>query len=356
MSYQILSLSDFLKNEQQYPIIDVRSEGEFVQGHIPTAFNLPLLNNEERKEIGITYKKSGSEKAVEKGFDLVGHKFGDYIRAAKKIIKEHNSAFQPQTSELRPSRTILLYCWRGGMRSNIMAWILSMAGIKVYLLKGGYKIFRHWVLETLEIPKKIVVLGGMTGSGKTEILQYLADMGEQIIDLEKLARHKGSSYGALGQQPQPRNEHFENMLAWEWTRCNQEKVLWLEDESRQIGSIKIPDTIYQHIRTATVIELVVPVETRIKRILHEYGIFPVEQLIENTKKLQKRLGNQRLTEAIHFLKQNDLESWVKIVLVYYDKTYSFGLSQREMKNIYRVEITSENYEENAKKVKAFLKF
>lgn len=136
----------------------------------------------------------------------------------------------------------MMYCWRGGMRSNISAWILTMAGYKVSLLKGGYKTYRNWALQQFILQRNIVVLGGKTGSGKTALLQLIKEKGEQVISLESLAHHKGSAYGSLGQLPQHSNEHFENLLAYQLWQTNAEELLWLENESRTIGYNKIPDS------------------------------------------------------------------------------------------------------------------
>ena len=192
-----LPLLDFMNEAKDSIVLDVRSEGEYKQGHLPGAINVPLLNNEERKIVGTTYKQVGREAAVIKGFELVGHKFADYIKLVQK---------------LSPSKKISVYCWRGGMRSNTMGWLLQLSGFNVTVLKGGYKTFRNWALETLKEERNVVILGGKTCTGKTELLKKLKEKGEQVIDLEQLACHKGSTFGSLGQDAQPSNEHFENIL------------------------------------------------------------------------------------------------------------------------------------------------
>jgi tRNA 2-selenouridine synthase len=174
-------------------ILDVRSPAEYLQGHIPGAKSLPLLSDEERAKVGICYKQQGRETAVELGFEIVGPKCADFITQAK---------------HLAPDKIVRLYCWRGGMRSESMAWLLERAGFHVTLLTGGYKAFRRWGRSLFQIPQNIIILAGMTGTGKTEILKALAAKGEQILDLEQLANHRGSSYGSLGQLPQPTNEQF----------------------------------------------------------------------------------------------------------------------------------------------------
>lgn len=335
---ETISLNDFLKLSKTTPVIDVRSPGEYQHAHIPGAINLPLLDNDNRKEVGITYKNFGREKAVQKGFDLVGDKFGAKIREAEKIS---------------PKKEILIYCWRGGMRSGVIGWILRMTGFKTFLLKDGYKSYRNWVLKTLQQPKNICIIGGKTGTGKTEILKQLRKLNEQIIDLEFLANHKGSAFGGLGQLPQAKNEYFENQLAMQWSEANDEKILWLENESRAIGNLKIPDTIFEMMRIAPVIEIEIPFELRVKNILKEYAVFPKEQLIENTEKLQKRLGIPRMREAIQCLLNDDFEKWTIMMLEYYDKFYSFGMEQREKSKIFKLKFSHNDYSQIAKEVKDF---
>ncbi len=305
-------------------LLDARSESEFRQGHIPGAINLPLLNDEHRKIVGTTYKQKGREAAVQSGFDLVGSKFGDFIRSANELSSN--------------KKEVMLYCWRGGMRSNIMSWLLNTAGFKIALLKGGYKSFRNWAHEQFNLPKNIVVIGGRTGSGKTELLQQLKANGEQVIDLEGLAHHKGSAFGALGEKPQPRTEHFENLLALEWSSMDENKILWLENESITIGAVKIPGGVYEMMRQAPVVELKTDIAMRKGRILDQYGKFPVEVLAENTMKLKKRLGDFRTRQAIDALTDDNKTAWLEEILFYYDRTYDYGMAQRKPENTFVVEL------------------
>lgn len=327
------------QREKNWLLLDVRSQTEYSQGHIPGAVNLPLLNDEHRRIVGTTYKQKGREEAVQAGFDLVGPSFGDFVRQVKSLSK---------------SKTICLYCWRGGMRSGIMSWILNMAGFQVHVLKGGYKAFRNWALVQFSNPRKTFVLGGATGSGKTEILDCLLKDGHQVIDLEALANHKGSSFGALGQAPQPTYEQFENQLALQWRYSDPKSILWLENESHAIGRVKIPDALFEIILKSPLIEVRVPKQIRAARILKEYGHFPPVALAECTARLQKRLGGLRTQQALAALEEKNFDVWVDILLDYYDKTYSHGNEERKNAVIRSIELSpGESHQEFAKRISVF---
>ena len=342
---EVLLIEDFL--EQFYSgnniLLDARSPSEFYHGRIPGAENLPVLDDEERKEVGITYKKKGHNEAVEKGFELVGGKFIDFIKHVKRILS------QPQTLNFK-SQTVFIYCWRGGMRSNIMSWVLETAGIKTVLLKNGYKSYRRWALQKFKKERSLIILGGKTGTGKTFLLNELAKKGEQIIDLEALAHHRGSAFGALGMEPQPRQEHFENLIAHNLSKTNSELPLWIENESRKVGSLKIPDVLFDKMLAAPLVEVVIDFQERVQRILDEYGKFPVEDLIANTIKLERALGGGRLKEALQRLNENNLVEWIKMMLVYYDKTYLYGLSMRNAELNFPVEVSHQDVSASIEKI------
>ncbi len=253
MGFNALDISDFIRNFRQgnHVLLDARSESEFAHAHIPGAINIPILNDEERKQVGTEYKQNGRERAILLGFRLVGPRF-------HQIIAE--------TASQSESNQLLIYCWRGGMRSQILAWLLSLYGFRIQLLKGGYKAFRNHALEICSQHKNFLVVGGATGSGKTELLSLLANHGEQVLDLESLAIHRGSAFGGIGLPPQPSNEYFENQIAMALMAMVPEKVIWIENESRTIGRCAIPNALFETIRQSRVIELNVPTETRKERI------------------------------------------------------------------------------------------
>lgn len=297
-------------------VIDVRSPGEYHRGHWPGAVNIPLLNDEKRELIGKTYKAEGHFKAVQLGFELAGGHFHHIIKESIKV------------AETRP---VFLYCSRGGLRSEIVEWMLEKCGLQTKRLIGGYKTLRHAVLQLLEKPWPLRVLGGNTGSGKTEVLQCWEEQKlAQVIDLEGLACHRGSAFGALGQCEQPSTEHFENMLAFKLLHMMSTQPIWLEDESRMIGKVKIPDAFFDRMKTAPWVALDVDFDKRKQRILSEYGRFSHTRLSEATVRVRKRLGNLRLTEALNALDQGDLPKWAGIMLAYYDKTYAQTLAQHKV--------------------------
>lgn len=300
-------LEDFLNCMKEAPLVDVRSEGEFAQGHIPGSLNVPLLTNEQRVQVGTLYKQMGKEAAVLKGFQLAGPRFYDIFKAVRKISDEHR---------------ISIYCWRGGMRSNIIAWMMNLSDYKVNLLQGGYKSYRNYVHKLFAQPWKWMVLDGKTGSGKTLLLHQLAAHGEQVLDLEAIANHRGSSFGHIGLPPQPSVEHFENLLAWELRKFDAGKPVWVENESRFIGQVKIPDAIYNQARTMPVIEVERPDDERREMIWEEYGKLPQTELVEATERLSKRLGGDRMKQACIALVAGDWQAWLDVLLPYYDKTYA----------------------------------
>jgi len=313
-----------LKAAETLPVVDVRSPGEFAQGHLPGAVNIPLFSDEERAQVGTTYQQVSQEEALLLGLELVGPKMADFVRQAKALA---------------PDKEILVHCWRGGMRSGSFGWLLETAGMKVSTLMGGYKAFRNEVLAGFRIPQQIIILGGKTGSGKTEILHQLRELGEQVIDLEGLAHHKGSSYGAIGQLPQPSTEHFENRIYAQWRQLDPTRRVWVEDESRTVGRCLIPDVVWNQMQNAPLVLVDMDKATRIERLVREYACFDINLLYEATNRIQKRLGGQHHKAAIAALDQKDFATVADLTLTYYDKAYQHGVGKR---NVVSVLETSED--------------
>jgi tRNA 2-selenouridine synthase len=310
-------------------IIDVRSPKEFLQGHIPGANNIPLFNNEERALVGTLYKKSGRQEAIIKGLEIVGPKMAEIVTKAQSIAINN---------------TVYLHCWRGGMRSGSVAWLLKMYGLNVYTLKGGYKAFRNFVLQSFNNQLSILILGGKTGSAKTLILEKLHQQHQQVINLEHLANHKGSAFGALGQNQQPSQEQFENELAIKTLNVNPNLPLWLEDESRLIGQKIIPNGLWEQMLKAKVIYVSLPFSERVKYLVKEYGQFPKEQLEKSILKISKRLGSEQTKKCIDALNENDLNTTCEICLNYYDKTYNYGLLKREKEKVEEIHFEEINFD------------
>jgi tRNA 2-selenouridine synthase len=313
-----INIQEFLELSEQHPILDVRSPGEFEYAHIHGAHSLPLFSNEERAIVGTAYKQVSRESAVNKGLAFFGPKMKELADKAKKI----NSG-----------KTFLVHCWRGGMRSASVAWLLELYGFKVYLLRGGYKSFRRTVLETFNEERQILILGGRTGSAKTLILKEFVNLGEQVVDLEHLAHHKGSSFGALGETPQPTQEMFENELFFQLFKTDKNKTIWLEDESGMIGSRSIPKMFFEKMRTSRTFFLDIPFEIRLNYLTEEYGVFAAEDLKDAIRRITKKLGGAEAKAALEAIDNGDNKAAFEICLKYYDKTYDYGKNRRDQESV-----------------------
>lgn len=307
-------VKQFLELTDSIPVIDVRTPSEYEKGHIPCALNIPLFTDKERAEVGTIYRQKSSISAIMKGLDIVGPKMST-------LLKEG-------INKAGRKKRLMLYCWRGGSRSASMAWLFSNADIECILLEGGYKAYRKHILARLSEKRKIIILGGYTGSGKTAILNELSRMGEQVLDLEHLACHKGSAFGALGQKAQPGTEHFANLLHHAISDTDKSRRLFLEDESHNIGLVSIPHDFFGLMQEASVIALVPDIDTRLPRLVREYGIFSKDKLIDSVNKISKRLGSEKTALVIQAIENGNLEYAIRNVLAYYDKTYTYGLKQR----------------------------
>ena len=326
-----IDIEDFYRLIGNLPIIDIRSEKEYQQGHIPGSINLPLFNNEERAIVGTLYKNSGRETSVLKGLELVGRKLPDFIKQLHKITDK---------------KQILVHCWRGGMRSESMAWLFNLAGYEVQVLKGGYKAYRHFIRKEFLQKAKIIILGGLTGSGKTEILHRLGGIGEQILDLESLANHKGSVFGGYNLPDQPTNEQFENDLYGVWGNMDFSRCIWIEDESRMIGNVCIPDPLFEQMNRAPMIKIEVGKEERVKRILDEYAILEKQDLLTALKKIGEKLGGTNLKMAISALESDDFKTVVNLTLAHYDKSYTFSVNRRANPEVLAIHLEENSPEKN----------
>jgi len=333
MPIEKIDIDHFLNLSKQFPILDVRSPAEFNHAHIPGAFSMPIFTDEQRAIIGTAYVQQSRKEAVDHGLNYFSDRMKTIPEDVAQIVNTWQNNAALYTFAPFGTGNFLVHCWRGGMRSEAVAWLLSLYGHKVFLLMGGYKAFRKWGLAQFEKKYSLKVLGGLTGSGKTEILKELGRSGKKIIDLELLANHKGSAFGALGESPQPTHEMFENLLAIElWKASNTENEqpqIWIEDESVHIGRVGIPKVFWEQMRRSQLFFLDIPFEERLNYITETYGVFTREQLTECILRIQKRLGGLNTKNTIRFLSENKIRESFEILLTYYDKFYETGLYKRE---------------------------
>lgn len=327
-----INIQEFLELAKHHPVLDVRSPAEYANGCIPGAHSLPLFTDEERAIVGTAYKQVSREVAVNKGLEIFGPKM--------KLLAD-------QAKETDKGTTFLVHCWRGGMRSGTIAWLLELYGFKVYLLRGGYKAFRKNVLNSFEQERKINILGGKTGAGKTLILKELEELGEQVVDLEGLAHHKGSSFGALGEKPQPTQEMFENTLFMCLNKTDTTRAIWVEDESNMIGTKVIPKAFFIHMRNSPVYFMDIPFETRLNYLVEEYGKFDISEIEKAIERIKKKLGGQHAKTALESIKEGDLKTAFGICLSYYDKTYDYGINKRSPESIVNCSFQELNIKEIA---------
>ncbi|MCA1757340.1 MAG: tRNA 2-selenouridine(34) synthase MnmH [Bacteroidales bacterium] len=331
---QITDAASFIELAADLPVVDVRTPSEYRRGHIPGAVNLPIFSDEQRAVVGTDYKKRGRVEAILRGLDFVGPEMRSILSSALKIAG--------------PRKHIALYCWRGGMRSENMAWLFRLGGIRTTLLRGGYKNYRNYILNAMEADRKVVIIGGYTGSGKTKILHILKEMGEQVIDLEDIASHRGSAFGSLGMPDQPTSEHFANMVFSELNYTTPSATLFMEDESRNIGSVFMPDELYNVIRRSPVIALMPDSASRTGFLMEEYGKFEPRLLRESVLRISKRLGGDRTREALEAIDAGNIKRAVEIALEYYDKAYLFGLSKRNQDEVIKLDTSGKSFIDSAR--------
>ena len=349
MQIKKITIEEFLQLAKQHPVLDVRSPGEYALAHIPAAKNLPLFSDEERKEVGTAYKHQSREEAIKIGLDYFGVKMRKMVEEAESLIVDRKSLAEGADSSRNnepPSTNniVLVHCWRGGMRSAAVAWLLDMYGFKVYLLTGGYKAYRKWVLLQFEKAYNFNIIGGYTGSGKTLLLHELGRQNKTIVDLEGLANHKGSAFGSIENMPQPGQEMFENMLGEMLfvagslliegrdsgtLNGQQSTVIYLEDESQRIGNLQIPMSLWYTMRKAPVFFMDIPFEERLAYISEDYGKLKKETIKDATLRIQKRLGGLETKNVLNFLEAGNMKECFRILLSYYDKWYHKGLYNRE---------------------------
>ncbi len=348
-----LAIDQFLRlRDAGVPVLDVRSPGEFACAHMAGAQNLPLFSDAERAQVGTCYARQGRTEAVLLALRLVGDQLAGKAGQALDLCR---SSAHAAASPARPH--VLLYCWRGGMRSRSMAWLLESCGLTVALLHGGYKSYRRHARYVLGLPRPVLVLSGLTGCGKTDMLHALAALGEQVVDLEGLACHRGSAFGAVGLSiPQPGNEDFENRLFEQWRRLDPQRPVWLEDESRRIGQVTLCEEFFHHIDASPLIMVHLPLDDRIRRLVRIYsgdGHNPAvqEALCAALQKLQRRLGSETTARCCAAVRAGQLEDAVRAVLTYYDKCYAHQQQHRSGPLLASLDCTTDCPEEAARQLR-----
>lgn len=332
---QIVDIEEFLSLRTTLPIIDVRSPGEFTHGHIPGANSVPAFSDDERAQIGTLYKKKGQAPAIVLGEQLVAPKL---------------EGFRNRIKALSVDSKILVHCWRGGLRSMKMAAYFEEAGVTAQVLEGGYKTYRRHILNSFGNKLNICLIDGETGSGKTDILKALALKGEQVIDLEEIASHRGSSFGAIGMAPQPTVENFENRLYEVMKNIDPGKRVWVEAESRSIGRVFIPELFWNQMHEAKVFRLQLPFEVRVQRLVEDYGKFPIEILLEALDRIKKRLGGLDHKNATEALERGDIAEFIRFALRYYDKAYRHSHDERNYSDVRMCECTDGDPKLNANRL------
>lgn len=307
-------------------ILDVRSSAEYTDDHLPGAINVPVLNNEERVHIGTLFSQVSPFEAKKQGAVLI----------SRNIARHIEESFGDKQKSWRP----LVYCWRGGMRSGAMAHILAQIGWRSTQLEGGYKTYRRTVitaLEALPIKFDFCVINGSTGSGKSHLLQILAEQGAQVLDLEKLAQHRGSLLGRLPDQTQPSQKTFESRL-WDALRIfSPDRPIYIEAESRKVGALSVPNALHERMRASSCVRIEAPQEVRVALLMDDYAHF-----LHNPTLLTERLllltelhGHIATSRWCEMAKQGEWVPLVQELLVqHYDPAYkrSSGASFPQLDN------------------------
>lgn len=333
MNAELLNINDFIQKSKSELIIDVRSPVEFEKGHIVNAINIPLFENTERAEIGTLFKEQGKDVAVAKGLEFVSPKMTHFVDRVKSLSS---------------NKMVYVYCFRGGMRSNSFAWLMNTAGLKAFVLKGGYKAYRNFVLNDFALKRNFILIGGKTGSGKTGVLRELGNY-HQIIDLEKLANHKGSAFGSINEDKQNPQQVFENTLYSQLNSIDNSRPVILEDESQAIGYNRIPYALWLQMKQAPIIKLDIPLELRIPKLVEDYATVNKNQLKQAVLKIAQQLGPLNTKLCLLHIDAEQLADVARLCLLYYDKAYDY-LYENKKQPIISIQSDTMDPMINAKKI------
>lgn len=343
MRHLLVTPEEIFLEDKYYFLVDVRSPGEFREASLPGALNVPLFNDEERARVGKVFKDEGVLEAKLKGVELVSPRLHAMLET---IVRQAGNS------------PVCLYCWRGGMRSKMLALLLDFMGLKVFQLQGGYKAYRRFIYRQLEdwkLRQGLVVLNGLTGTGKTVILQRLAPRWP-VIDLEGLARHRGSVFGDLGLGRPRGQKDFEALLWQSLYRYRDAPFLLVEGEGRKIGPLYLPPFLVEGIKEGRHLLVQASLETRTSRILEEYVTLDKAKIIQEAarplRRLEKKLGREKVSSLLHSLQEGDFYRVIKILCRdHYDQKYAeskIGI------NAFELIVKAEDLEEATSRIEAYL--
>lgn len=359
----LVQIEDFLSLREHMPLVDVRAPVEYAQARIAEAINIPLFDDEERAAIGTAYKKNGRRAAVLRGLDYVGPKMRRLADRSLKLVRDFGKGKATTSPELKPAiktgnvpqtefpnSQILIHCARGGMRSESFCWLAEQVELEALRLDGGYKSYRRFARDYFSKSWDLVVLTGLTGAGKTRQLHHLRELGEQVLDLEGLANHRGSAFGGIGQGGQPKTEQFENLIFESLYRMDPSRRIWIEDESRAVGQCMVPNAFFDQLHSAPAIFMDVDVSIRAENLVVDYGNLPQDEMNAAIDRISKRLGGQNVNSAKETLAGKELEMCARVLLEYYDKTYMVCQDKNPRTTTLKTDMGEMNLEERSKAI------
>ncbi|WP_424767576.1 tRNA 2-selenouridine(34) synthase MnmH [Paenibacillus sp. sgz302251] len=321
--FQDITVEELLELHRQgkTQLIDVRSQSEFAESTIPGSVNIPIFDDTERAEIGTLYKQESVEAAKDRGLEIVSGKLPGFIRAIGESGPPHK----------------IVFCWRGGMRSRTSATLASLMGLKMFRLNGGFRAYRKWVVETLEGFTELppcYVINGNTGTGKTELLSRLQEMGYPVINLELMAQHRGSIFGHIGKMPS-NQKSFDSQLVHELIRLRNAPYLIIEAESKRVGKVVLPEFLIKAKEKGTTLHIEIPLEERVANILNDYKPEEnKEDFIRSFEKIEKRIHTPIAAAIRQSLKDDQFNEAAKLLLLhYYDPRYQYAAEQYEQQKI-----------------------
>ncbi|MDA3970127.1 MAG: tRNA 2-selenouridine(34) synthase MnmH [Desulfobulbaceae bacterium] len=333
-----MKVKDVLADPERI-VVDLRTPGEYAQGHIPGSVNIPLFTDEERAKVGTLYKQAGKEIAFQHGLKFTGPRLAEMVKRVRNLAK---------------GRHLVFYCWRGGMRSESVCWLMRLGGMNVSRIKGGYKAYRRYIRASFAEPANMVILGGYTGAGKTDVLLELARQDVQIVDLEGVANHKGSVFGHINEGLQPTSEQYENNLFEVWQLIDKKRVVVVENESASVGSVSVPEPFYRQMRKAPVVSIAIPLKRRVQRLVAEYGVDDTQQLLEAVQRIARKLGGKNKQKVENYISKHQFAEACELLLEYYDKYYERGMQARDIETYQFIELEGVDVVADTGKVKALI--